>query len=133
MREIKFRAWYQGELYPRVGIDLSTCELYKSDWNPNYMANPPWEGSIGLECDDLIVEQYTGLHDKNGREIYEGDIVKGIALCDFEYGERGWGYTDEVAFNHGHFYIKGYMSVLQWDKMELEVIGNIHQNPELLK
>jgi|SRR6185369_9988018 len=125
MREFKFRAWWEGKLYPRVGVDLSSCELYKAEWNPNWMANPPWEASIGLECDGLVVEQFTGLNDKNGRGIYEGDIFtmyqKGQKVMDSHIVEL-------ADFLGGHYWI-----VNKGGKPEYEILGNMHENPELMK
>ena len=64
------------------------------------------------------VMQFTGLHDKNGKEIYEGDIVQ----YDL--------YTDKIVFKHGGF--QGERLIMtNW--AACEVIGNIYENPELLK
>jgi uncharacterized phage protein (TIGR01671 family) len=81
-----------------------------------------------FDVDLATVGQYTGLHDKNGREIFEGDIVKCINYhgevighIDYEgslyYLACSSGYSDEYLFNCKDF----------------EVIGNIYDNPELLK
>lgn len=115
MREIKFRA-YQ----PEAKGDLkwwSWQELRESDLN-----------TIFRHPEKYHLMQYTGLKDKNGVEIYEGDIVRNELYEVFlvEYvGEHWFGYvlvqTDETWC--GHLY--------EYD--EYEIIGNIYDNPDLLE
>jgi len=80
------------------------------------------------------IMQYTGLKDKNGREIYEGDIVKGIyydnlykteneVICQVRWDKSGyWTFSGTINF------LGGYLS----DLRNIIVIGNIYENPELL-
>ena len=115
VREIKFRA-YQ----PEAKGDLkwwSWQELRESDLN-----------TIFRHPEQYHLMQYTGLKDKNGVEIYEGDIVRNelyeVFLVEY-WGEHWFGYvlvqTDETWC--GHLY--------EYD--EYEVIGNIYDNPEMLE
>ena len=79
--------------------------------------------------DPESVSEYTGLTDKNGTKIFEGDIVKG--KDNLERNLAVGGYID---YGNGSFVIVGeFMTHYRWLDYELEVIGNIHDNPELLK
>lgn len=109
MREIKFRAWDEDE-----GVMLKPFKVYEVVSTPMLI----------LEKDILL--QYTGLKDKNGKEIYEGDILKTAV---------GIGYVRE---NHGMFCLKkpglnALKPFMRRVNHPLEVIGNIYEDPELLK
>ena len=80
----------------------------------------------GLECQFNTLGQYIGVQDINGKNIFVGDLVKCVSKVDFEFGEKGMTMTDEVSFNRGAFYVKGYFSVLNWDEFSAEVVSNIY-------
>jgi uncharacterized phage protein (TIGR01671 family) len=99
------------------------------------------------EFNDLVVEQYTGVKDKNGKEICEGDIVK---YCSFINNDKEeWKTGNGVVFERGCFWVgdrkasggmldqsdykSGDPALMYWqDSRWLEIIGNIHENPDLL-
>lgn len=90
---------------------------------------------VGYEVDPETVGQYTGLTDKNGVKIFEGDIIQIPDDYD-EYGHNA-GEIYEIYFCCGGFRLKPKYSEERgyWlaDDRTVEVIGNIHDNPELLK
>lgn len=138
MRDLKFRAWDGKEM--KLAFDLSQ--------NPKYW----WEGNK-----DFPLMQYTGLKDKNGREIYEGDIVKCdnfmnkydavVKFGDYKQDNSAGEYVSAMCTG---FYAEATDPDLytEWDIRvvpeyeettslqtyeSVEIIGNIYENPELLE
>ena len=124
MREIKFRAWDRfKQRWSNYKINDGT--VYFMDKNTGI-----WYGSYNKRYKDFNLMQYTGLKDKNNKEIYEGDIVKlranhGIGVVKY-YDE--WG-----AFIVEYIKLRP-LAVLgmNYYKEDIEVLGNIYENPELL-
>jgi len=118
-REIKFRCWYGEKMGIVRGIDFDRKKVqifdgYTFQW---------------IRFEDIKLMQYTGLKDKNGKEIYEGDIIK------FQ------GYIGKVGYVDNRFLVLGYREgegvedewiedVLWWNVGK--VVGNIYENPNLL-
>lgn len=100
-------------------------------------------GVSGIEVDYRTIGQFTGLTDKNGVKIFEGDIVKGIAYSAERIGVIVW--IDEISsFGVRHYKsqnstawenssILRCASMGKTDEFAAEIIGNIHDNPEILK
>nr|KLE30817.1 hypothetical protein AAX72_02045 [Levilactobacillus brevis] len=84
--------------------------------------NETWD----IKNDHVELLQYTGLKDANGKEIYEGDIVEVVSQY---WGQLGNRY--KVKFNKGAFSVK--YDFLDEIRSSILVIGNIHENPELLE
>ena len=106
MKELKFRAWDGKKMIDDVipASETSIIELFEYEWQ---------------ETEVEAVEQYTGLKDKNGKEIFEGDLVAyekdNIASVRFEYG--------------GFYpFVEPYNDYGCPSGKEVEVIGNIHES-----
>lgn len=132
MREILFRGkrkdngdWVHGDLsYHHDGRVFTRC-WDRLGFDPAYNA---------YEVNPETVGQFTGLTDKNGKKIFEGDIV----LFDYIGRNRGVHGKAAVDFNNGKFGVfwgwhKEFVTLDGFTNTTLEVIGNIHDNPELLE
>lgn len=121
MREIKFRAWDKE-------LKMMDYDFYLHSSGKQYQfAERNYDTPhIEIEPCDLKVMQYTGLKDKNGREIYEGDIVNHL----YHY-YAGHGVVSE----ENEIIVIEDIAKLPFDgsSVECEIIGNIYENPELLE
>lgn len=130
MRELKFRAWvYYGEKLkkPHYSRDYESLSRFFEDHDENDI--------------DQCIEQYTGLKDKNGKEIYEGDILGDIyehgyiAYCDkckqLQFFDADMG----CMMCSGDIYWRDIVESERNGEFagELEVVATIHKNPELLE
>lgn len=120
-REIKFRVWdsYVNKM----------CN--HGDYQPNSMI---YYHLLGMNkanqehCDKYYhTMQYSGMLDKNEKEIYEGDICRTISI---DFGEE----LQRVVFKDGSFCFDYHgWPISDWKKHNIEIIGNIYENPEILK
>ena len=126
-REILFRGkqidngeWVEG--YPCAGVGIDAGKWFLIAVGRDYL------NSHIYQVDPATIGQYTGLTDRNGQKIFEGDLVK---------FDRFTPYTDileKVKFCEGGFApfcVAGWECTPSWE--ECEVIGNIHDNPELME
>ena len=141
MREIKFRAWIKDhrDVLGRKIPDQMTDEFGVTAWDSDYFI------PLGSYLEYMTLMQYTGLKDKNGKEIYEGDVLYSIDNIVVE-SIGGYGRTEqEAAFAVVTYDTDLAAFVLQSDNVMLkdeliwehacysEIIGNIYENPELIK
>ena len=120
MREIKFRGkdknnnWVYGDIGHLRDIQAVIMEYAEEDFGSYFS-----EHIVVPET----ISQFTGLYDKNGKEIYENDIVKNtLDIGVVEYKTK-----------HSAFVVKGWeYGYALWKDKTIEIIGNIFDNPELL-
>lgn len=125
-REIKFQVWSRGELFGYERLTESGWEWMCIPLNPE--GGERWCHGIMGTSDSYKRRMFTGLHDKKGVEIYEGDIVKdkfNIYVIKWSVGGlimKQQGNREEKKSKHRCYNLS----------TGVEVIGNIYQNPELL-
>lgn len=127
-REIKFRIWRAPDEYTKVS--------WMESWDS--LLNYSMSDIFQLDNPDDVLEQFTGLKDRNGKDIYEGDI---LAWHSNIYRKQDW--IGLVKYRGAGFVVQESsrsFSTPDWletacnkDANIIEVVGNIHENPELLE
>ena len=133
MREFKFRIW---DMDRKVMLGSRYVIFYDGDFYENYR-----DLEDGILIENIAVMQYTGLKDKNGVEIYEGDIVKVISGYGWEdVSDVVFGLTDKRYGNYPAFCMprietesNSFSEVFDCGDYEIEVIGNIYEDEYLLE
>lgn len=118
MKELKFRAW-GGDTKKFLYIELGPNARIRDNIWRCYSSHDDWE-------------QYTGLKDKNGKEIYEGDIIR---ICrSYGYGFLPKGAVAVVSYDEDEccYKLKKQGEFRLTSKKMVEVIGNVHENKGLL-
>ena len=129
MREIKFRAWHEPNkiMLDVIAINFSLMEITADiETRKIYPELDYWWKETDIPFSEIELMQSTGLCDKYGVEIYERDIAeyKTVYEWDKKPTKRG-----EIVFENGVFSPIG----VEMDLSRSEIIGNIYENPELLK
>jgi len=140
MRDIKFRAFYEDKMYYAdkffSGLGCDYFQIFGEEWAfVNYEENYTM-----FDFNDGILMQYTGLKDKKGKDIYEGDIIR----YDSDESMNKWvrGEIAEVIYIPARFLLRmspfneisSNVNIMRNDVEDcVEVIGNIYENPELLE
>lgn len=133
-RPFKFRVW--NKKLNRWVSKLEIAEIKDGSVNNGlvgilaYTEETDPESQLAKDC---VIQQFTGLTDKSGREIYEGDIVdyRYDGMSEFEAERYGDLLISPVFWDYERWRIKYSAASYAWHLMK--VVGNIYENPELLK
>ena len=126
---MKFRAWHK-ELGRMMLIEIMYFFFFDNELEELELNDPVMNDHISVYPDEIVLMQSTGLKDKNGKEIFEGDILKSNK------------YTTSVFYERGAYCVKFCrttnttvtMNVISFiEKYKTKIIGNIYENPELLE
>lgn len=109
-RDIKFRAWQDGQMLTQPLPGIYAMKRF-----------------FGFLYEDTELMQFTGLNDKHGKEIFEGDIIRHIDITEYPDSREEKEIIEVVES------LDVYIQTLKWIPHHGEIIGTVHENPELLK
>lgn len=127
-REIKFRAWNK-ETQKMIDVHRNTPLALNAEMNTQ-MAIQGFSGLFLPFHKDIILMQYAGMKDKNGKEIYEGDIYEWCQPLVQNCKQIYRGHRSIVFWSINELF---YLKNRKENNASVEIIGNIHENPELLE
>jgi len=136
MRDIKFRVWdkinkeFSNHTNRDPFMDLSMGDIFY--WERRQNEDGVYEGDIILKDENknrFVLQQYTGLKNSSGKEIYEGDIVEAYDESENETFSGNVIYDQKLA----SFVFTNKCDTYYLTSFDLQVVGNIFQNPELIK
>jgi len=132
MREIKFRAW-DNVAFQMYYLGEEEDIVFSFESNGIVATDITQEEERFQTLHHLEYMQFTGLHDRNGKEIYEGDICKGKAYGFPNSPKRLIGAVEYRYNRYDIVGVKQYKGLVDELNTTYEVIGNIYENPELLE
>ena len=128
MREIKFRVWKKTNT-PEMFNDIAYIDFKNRSIGINYRISFLAHRIDVEDINNVIIMQYTGLKDKNGVEIYEGDVLSGWIGSHWYSGEDKF----EEVVKYDEKTASYNFPAIEVRYGDLRVIGNIYENPELLE
>lgn len=134
MREIGYRAWLKKD---KKMVEVKSIHFGTKKIMYGYSESSHCYGNASCKFNDCELMQYTGLTDKNDKPIYEGDIITCMNTSKhsgYAIGKKMYGF---IAYddNYGYWFCKNnFQHYIDWSFADdIEVIGNLFDNPELLR
>ncbi len=130
--DIKFQFLYKGLPFSSKTTD---CNWHKKVYTLDQLIEKPLSQLSDAHdtCELIAKRQWTGLQDRNGVDIYVGDILGGVIVAEVHWCRDGLTYAFKFGGECSCFSCSGDAQLNEYEEHELEVIGNIYQNGNLLK